>query len=207
MKLIFGGGDIAKAIGGTIVEKSDCDVTQFAQVKGFIDGHMPDVVIVTAGVSYPSEIWNSTGWREEIEVNLIGAFNVAQAATITGIPCLIFIASVAGLYGKPKHSGYSASKAGVISLVQSLAEEGYNAYAISPGRVNTKMRQKDYPGDTPGSRLTSEQVADVVHDILEGKYKSGDNILIRKVGLDMVVKKVAPTPWRDELAVGQPVTI
>lgn len=206
---VIGAGGIGEAIGGIQVSREMCDVRHFSEVNQILSEIRPDVMVFTAGVSYTGSIKESgiVQLREELEVNLIGAFNVAKACVLNDVKTMIFIASVAGLYGKPEHSGYSASKAGVISLVQSLAMEGHDAYAISPGRVDTKLRERDYPNDTPGSRLEPKVIAGIVSSITNGKYDPGDNIIVRKIGLDVVVKKVAETPWKNELAVGQPVTI
>ncbi len=208
--VIFGGGDIAEAIGGTILGKDKCDVRDYNSVQARMFQYKPDVVVVTAGVSHVASIKDSmpNDWQEELEVNLLGSYHVAKAAAIFGVKKMIFIASVAGLYGKGNHSGYSASKGGVISLVESLFQEGYDAYAISPGRVNTKMREHDYPQDKPGTRLETSEVARVVYDIIEGKYRSGDNIIIRRIGFETAPIKVDRNEgWRSALRVGEPVTL
>lgn len=210
MRIIFGGGDIAEAIGGVIYDKQACDVRDYNAVQSRIFQQKPDAIVVTAGVSHVADIKSSNpnDWQEELEVNLLGSYHVAKAATVCGVGKVIFIASVAGLFGKPNHSGYSASKGGVISLVESMAMEGYNAYAISPGRVNTKMRQHDYPNDLPGTRLEPSEIAQVVNDIEAGKYKSGDNIIIRRIGFETAPIKVDRNEsWRSELKVGEPVTL
>lgn len=204
--LVLGAGGMGKAFGGLQLDDYECDVREIQKVIQAVGLAKPKVVIMTAGVSHPGRI-GDVSHLEELEVNLIGAFNVATACVLHNVKTMIFIASVAGLYGKPNHASYSASKAGVISLVQSLAMEGYNAYAISPGRVDTPMREKDYPNDTKGSRLKPEQIANIVNKIIAGDYQAGDNIIIRKVGLVETITKVAPTPWREELNVGKPVTI
>ena len=204
--LILGGGGMSESFHGVKVPQSACDVRDRNEVDYHVDQHRPHVVILTAGVSNPSPVAESQ-FVEEIDTNLIGAFNVAQSAIRHNVWTMIFIASVAGLYGKGNHAAYSASKAGVISLVQSLAMEGHDAYAVSPGRVDTPMRTKDYPLDTPGSRLQPDRVWTVIQNILDGHYAAGDNVIIRKVGLTNIIEKVAPVPWRDELCVGQPVTI
>ena len=204
--VILGAGGMAEAFEGIKVSQAECDVTSYSDVLATLATYEPSVVIVTAGASNPALIGEAE-FAEELHTNLFGAFNVAHLAVRHNVQTMIFIASVAGLYGKPNHAAYCASKAGIISLVQSLAMEGHDAYAISPGRVDTPMREKDYPADTPGSRLDPERVGEVVQKILKGHYTSGDNILIRKVGLDRVVEHVVQTPWRDTLGVGQPVTI
>lgn len=206
MLLIYGSGGIAHALAASrdgdtqILPKSVCDVTDRAQVVQAFHKYQPTAVVVCAGVSSPDD------HEQEVAVNLIGTLNVAMAARGTQT---ILIASVAGLYGKPHHVGYSASKAGVISVAQSLACEGYPVWCISPGRVDTPMREKDYPGDTPGSRLDPKQIASAVTDILEHDlYPPGTNIVIRKEGLDTVIVHAhTGDGWKERLRVGQPVTI
>lgn len=213
--LIFGGGGIASrgivpVVGGEIVRHKECDVTvpqQVSRVMGERGG--ADVVIVTAGVSHPDpEGWGFEGDPREVLVNLVGSMNVAAIAAQYHVDKIILIGSVAGKYGKPNHTGYSASKAGVISVAQSLAMEGNKAYCISPGRVDTPMRDRDYPQDSPGSRLEPQEIGGVVRDILDEKYKPGDNIIIRRIGLKTAPIKVDKgEPWKTELRVGKPVTI
>lgn len=215
MIVVFGGGEIAArgilpAVGGVAVPASECDVRDRASVRAVIRRTSPDVVIFTAGVSHPSSIAESDtlSWRDELDVNLWGAFCVASAAAAApSVKTMIFIASLAGLYGKPNHSGYSASKAGLISLVQSLAMEGHNAYAISPGRVDTAMRQRDYPDDQPGTRLDPLLIGGLVRNILAWRYEPGDNLVIRMRGQDVLPLEVhRGDEWREKLKVGEPVT-
>lgn len=209
--LIFGGGDIASrgiipVVGGRIPD--ECNVTSYGQVQAAMRYAYPDVVINCAGVSTPATIAasNPLSWAAELTVNLLGSYHVAKAALEHGVDTIILIASVSGLHGKPNHSGYCASKAGVISLAQALAMEGHNAYAISPGRVDTRMREADYPGEDPRTRLEPRQIGEVVEAIIGGDYQPGDNIVLRKIGYETHLKVDRGEPWREELRVGQPVT-
>lgn len=209
---LFGAGDIAEkgivpVVGGELIPHSECDVTDYWQVKRAFEVHQPEVVIVTAGVSYPESVKESNpgNWIEEIETNLIGSYRVAKEALERDVKTLIFIASVAGLYGKPHHSGYSASKGGVRSLVQSLAMEGHNAYSISPGRVDTRMRERDYGGEDKRTRLEPKEIGILVKEILSGKWEPGDDIIIRRIGYETVPPFAnRGEPWKDYLKVGQP---
>lgn len=208
MNLIFGGGGIATdgivpAVGGEI---SDVDVTSYRHVADLIATVEPDVVINCAGISRPATVKDSDPdeWAHEVYVNLIGSYHVARAAVEHDVGTMIFLSSVSALHGKPNHSGYCASKAGVTSLVQSLAFEGHNAYAISPGRVNTRMREQDYPGEDPRTRLDPLRVGEVVRDILFGRYESGDDIICRKIGFDEYVRVNQGEPWRTWLRIGLP---
>lgn len=209
MLLIFGGGGIAQGIASVwqgpvgILPHKNCDVTDKHQVAAALAEHRPRFVVNCAGVSRPDQ--SVFGIDDEIRVNLMGSVYVGSFSDTP----TILLASVAGLYGKPNHVGYSASKAGVISVVQSLAAEGRDIWAISPGRVDTPMRQRDYPNDTPGSRLTPEQVGNVVVDIFRRRlYPSGTNVVIRKEGLHrVIVEEHRGDGWKERLRVGEPVTI
>lgn len=211
MIVIFGGGDIAqngikKVLDCVVVNQSECDVRNPHQVIEVLNMYRPDTVINCAGISHVSSIEDSTvkDWVNEIETNLLGSYYIAKFSIQSGVKNMIFIASVAGLYGKPNHSGYSASKGGVISLVQSLGMEGFNAYAISPGRVDTKMRENDYPGEDPRTRLNPIWIGKIVQRILDNKYNPGDNIIIRKRGFTIYSKVDNGYPWRKYLKVGEP---
>lgn len=217
MIAIIGGGDIATRgiapiVGGTVFDRDACDATDPGWVHAVLTA-LPaplDAVIYTAGISTPATVTESDprAWRREIEINTIGAYHVARAAIAAGAMRLVFIASIAGLYGKPNHSGYSASKAALISLTQSLAMEGHAAYAISPGRVDTAMRERDYPGEDPRTRLDPQQIGRIVDDILTDRYQPGDNIVIRMRGHRVLPLAVhTGDGWRQKLRVGNPITV
>jgi NAD(P)-dependent dehydrogenase (short-subunit alcohol dehydrogenase family) len=207
--LIFGESDIGLAVqdlypNSKMIAKEVCDIRDENSIKKIIEEYKPTAVINCAGVSNLQKVLNSDAkkWQEEIEVNLIGSYLLAREILSFDkkIP-MIFLASVAGMYGKPDHSGYSASKSGVISLVQSLAMEGYRAYAISPGRVNTKMREKDFPGEDIKTRLSTSEVAAVIKKCLDGHYSPGDNVVIRKRGYRKLNRIDKGQPWKQYLNV------
>ena len=206
--LIFGKSDIGEGIKqlypDTVnIPKEECDVRDALQVRNTLKKYKPDVIVNCAGISHVQVVKDSNidYWKEEIDVNLVGSFIVARESINSGVKTMIFIASVAGMYGKPEHSGYSASKSGVISFVQSLGFEGYKAYSVSPGRVDTKMRENDYPGEDKRTRLSTLQVAEVVKECIDGKYEPGDNIIIRKKGFTKLKRVDKGQPWKKYLNV------
>ena len=206
--LIFGKSDIGEGIRqlypDTInVPKEDCDVRDHNQICATLEKYKPDVIVNCAGISHVQVVKDSNikHWQEEIEVNLIGSFLIARASINWNVKTMIFIASVAGMYGKPEHSGYSASKSGVISFVQSLGLEGYKAYSVSPGRVDTKMRENDYPGEDKRTRLSTVQVGEIIKECIDGKYEPGDNIVIRKKGFTKLKRVDKGQPWKKYLNV------
>ena len=206
--LIFGKSDIGEGIKQLYLDtvnipKEECDVRDALQVRNTLEKYKPDVIVNCAGISHVQVVKNSNidYWKEEIDVNLTGSFIVARESINSGVKTMIFIASVAGMYGKPEHSGYSASKSGVISFVQSLGFEGYEAYSISPGRVDTKMRENDFPGEDKRTRLSTLQVAEIVKECVDGKYKPGDNVIIRKRGFRKLKRVDQGQPWKKYLNV------
>ena len=206
--LIFGKSDIGEGIKqlypDTVnVPKEECDVRDALQVRNTLKKYKPDVIVNCAGISHVQVVKDSNidYWKEEIDVNLVGSFIVARESINSGVKTMIFIASVAGMYGKPEHSGYSASKSGVISFVQSLGFEGYDAYSISPGRVDTKMRENDFPGEDKRTRLSTLQVAEIVKECIDGKYRPGDNVIIRKRGFRKLKRVDQGQPWKKYLNV------
>ena len=83
-----------------------------------------------------------------IAVNLTGSFHVAQIAPPLLRPGgqLAMCGSVAGYIGLPQGQIYSATKAAVINLTESLAAEQagkLDVRLISPGFVDTRMTQRN----------------------------------------------------------------
>ncbi len=86
-------------------------------------------------------------WIPVLKVNLLGVFLAVKAAAMAmkkrGKGSILCTASVAGLRASAGPSPYSASKAGVISLVQTSAMQltgsGVRVNAICPGLIETGM--------------------------------------------------------------------
>jgi NAD(P)-dependent dehydrogenase (short-subunit alcohol dehydrogenase family) len=109
-----------------------------------------DVVFANAGVSggrVPLLEQTVEQWQEILRVNLIGPWllikHAAPVMIREGAGSIICTASVAGLRANAGGTPYSASKAGVISLVQTAANAllgtGVRVNAICPGLIETGM--------------------------------------------------------------------
>jgi NAD(P)-dependent dehydrogenase (short-subunit alcohol dehydrogenase family) len=93
-------------------------------------------------------------WWPVLRVNLIGPFlaikHAGRAMAAVGRGSILCTASVAGLRSGAGGTPYSASKAGVVSLVQTaayqLAGTGVRVNAICPGLIETGMTKPIYDG-------------------------------------------------------------
>jgi hypothetical protein len=117
----------------------------------------PDIVIANAGVStgtLTEFAEDLSAFEEVLAINVTGMvhtfqpFLAAMRAQRRG--ALVGIASVAGYRGLPGAAAYSASKAAVISYLESLRVElrasGVNVVTICPGYIATPMTAKNpYP--------------------------------------------------------------
>lgn len=107
-----------------------------------------DVLFANAGISGPlgpARDQSVAAWNEVLRVNLIGPFLAARETAphmlARGRGSIVLTASVAGFGANAGPIPYSASKAGVISLARTLANEfhgtGVRVNAICPGLVET----------------------------------------------------------------------
>ncbi|MGB8165952.1 MAG: SDR family oxidoreductase [Chthoniobacteraceae bacterium] len=131
------------------------DVTRYEEVRTFADGvGEVDHVIFSVGAGsgkFGFPFWNlaPADWARVLEINLIGAVNVAHAFApkliARGRGSMLFLVSVAGQIGSQTDPPYSAAKAGLINFMQcaakDLAPHGVRVNALSPGMVKTDLNQ------------------------------------------------------------------
>ena len=118
-------------------------------------------VVYSAGAGsgkFGFPFWNMhpDDWKRVLDVNLMGAVNVAHAfskvlranlnnSTKIVDSTLLFIASIAGQMGSQTDPPYSAAKAGLINFMQVVAKDfapfGIRANAISPGMIQTSLNR------------------------------------------------------------------
>ncbi|WGD55903.1 SDR family NAD(P)-dependent oxidoreductase [Bradyrhizobium sp. CB1650] len=126
-----------------------------------------DVIWANAGVSgglvaIPEQTVEH--WQEILRVNLIGPFLAVKHAMPHMVKqqsgAIVLTASVAGLKAGASGHPYAASKAGVISLVQttaySLSGTGVRINAVCPGLIETGMTKPIF--DRAKERGTSDKI-------------------------------------------------
>ena len=151
---------LVRAAGGT-AEAVKADAGLEGDVAGFVGKAVSvygklDVIWANAGISggwVPLHDQTVEQWNEILRINLIGPFLAVKHASLQMIKqerggSIICTASVAGLKANAGGNPYSASKAGVVSLVQTssyaLAGTGIRVNAICPGLIETGMTRNTF---------------------------------------------------------------
>lgn len=108
-----------------------------------------DILVNNAGITKDGLMMrmSEAQWDAVIAVNLKSAFNFVHAVTPVMMRqrsgSIINMSSVVGVHGNAGQCNYSASKAGMIGLAKSIAQElgsrGVRANAVAPGFIITEM--------------------------------------------------------------------
>lgn len=128
---------------------TDADAVRRAAVAaGKVDG-----VIYNAGAYEPMNTmeWDAEAVMQMVDVNFLGALRVlgeiVPAFTQAGRGDITLIGSLAGYGGLPASIGYGASKAGLISLAETmrhdLRDSGVVVRVVNPGFIKTRLTQKN----------------------------------------------------------------
>lgn len=154
--------------------RNDCDITNYSQIEKYLKQvfnkeQKIDYVINSAGILSMGKLVERKieDIQKDINVNYIGAINVVKAA----IPYIKQTKGSIQLYasssytrGRALYSTYSSTKAGIVNLVQALAEELYSEKirinVINPERTATPMRFKAFGKEPKSSLLQPEKVAE-----------------------------------------------
>lgn len=141
----------AKGVKCMAYASNAADFAQTAEVVGQVhkDFGTIDILVNNAGITKDGLMMRMTEaqWDAVINVNLKSAFNFIHACTPIMMRqrsgSIINMASVVGVHGNAGQSNYAASKAGMIALAKSVAQEmgsrGIRANAIAPGFIETAM--------------------------------------------------------------------
>ena len=125
-------------------EQTEQTVKQVKEDFGSID-----ILVNNAGITKDGLMlrMSEAQWDAVININLKSAFNFIHACTPIMMRqkggSIINMASVVGVHGNAGQCNYAASKAGLIALAKSIAQEmgpkGIRANAIAPGFIETAM--------------------------------------------------------------------
>jgi len=134
-----------------------CDVSDAQSVEDLITKTINqfgslDILINNAGITRDNLMLrlSESDWDTVLNTNLKGTFLCTKFASRQMLRqksgCIINISSVVGIAGNPGQTNYAASKAGILGLTKSTAQElssrGIRVNAIAPGYIETEMTEK-----------------------------------------------------------------
>jgi NAD(P)-dependent dehydrogenase (short-subunit alcohol dehydrogenase family) len=142
---------------GSHIAAFSCDITDPAQCEALTQSTIQkfgriDGVVNCAGVSKPHDSLTlpPSDWARMIDVQLSGAFYLAQACTkhmVADGGAIVFITSTNAEAAFPRRAAYCCAKAGVAMLTKVLAiewaEKKIRVNAVGPAYVATEMTQRN----------------------------------------------------------------
>ena len=147
---------LAGELGGT-VHVLPCDLANAEQVEALVPqaeeamGKL-DILVANAGVNKDNLFvqLKDEDWDKVIAVNLTATFRLSRAAVTRMMRRrwgrIIGISSIVGFTGNPGQGNYTASKAGMVGMLKSVAAEyarrNITANCIAPGIIASAMTDK-----------------------------------------------------------------
>lgn len=149
------------------------DVTDFEQVNAAVDRmrvHYGEVQVLVCAAAIPGPIGpfvdqSPKAWAEVVHVNLLGVMNACKAVLPHMIERrsgkIIVLSGPGASTARPNFSSYAASKAGVVRLVETIAEEirdhNIQINCMEPGGTYTHMTDEILrAGEKAGWKETEE---------------------------------------------------
>lgn len=176
------------------------DLSDPSQVDGLAQGTLKafgtvDVIINNAGWCPPLRLVHDTtleDWDFAINVNARGPFLLIKALLPTmlakGSGHVINVSSNVARGGCATASAYSAAKAALLALGETLLEEvakhGIRVTSMLPGTINTGMRWDDDPDFPRETVIEPEDFAQVVISVL----KLNDYVLVEEIPVRPIVQ-------------------
>ena len=144
--------EVAERIGA---QACIADVTDRSSLeRAFAQVPAPDVVVVNAGTGGLASVDETTPerWNRTLAVNLTGAFQTLQIAgqrmksALKG--SIVLMASTNSFDGEPDLVAYNASKAGLLGILHTAANEwgphGIRVNAVCPGLIRTRLTASSF---------------------------------------------------------------
>ena len=174
-----------------------------------------DILINNAGIASGGriDVADMAEWHRAVEVNLLGAvrgcrtfvpvFKAQESGTIVNV------ASLAGLVHPPAMASYTATKAGVVALSETLRHElhpwGIDVFVACPGFFRTNLASSVDSADPLTSSLTQRLIGrstldadDIASAILRGMDEGQHVILTDPEARAAVAAKTHARPEYDE---------
>jgi NAD(P)-dependent dehydrogenase (short-subunit alcohol dehydrogenase family) len=137
----------ARAVAADVTDRESLDAA-------FAVAGTPDIVIANAGIASEADFWDHgvEEWERILRVNLTGAFHTVQAAARLMKPrrrgAIVLTASTNSYDGEARLAAYNASKAGLLGLVHTAANEmgpyQIRVNAVCPGLIRTRLTERHF---------------------------------------------------------------
>jgi NAD(P)-dependent dehydrogenase (short-subunit alcohol dehydrogenase family) len=168
-----GGAVFTTAADVTSAEACERMVTRAEEALGGLDAlvHSAGLLRPPGGRPRPLAEMDDAEYDAVVGTNLKGTFLANRAALRPMLERragqIVNLASTSGLRGRPLDALYSASKAGVVALSESIAEEvrpfGVRVQVVLPDAVDTPLwKQNGVLGAAPPGALPPARVADLI---------------------------------------------
>lgn len=158
-----------------------CDLSDAQAVEGLVPSAAEalgglDIVVNNAGITRDTLVlrMKDEDWAKVLQVNLEAAFRISRAAVKPMMKNrfgrIISITSIVGVTGNPGQVNYAASKAGLIGMSKSLAQEvasrGITVNCVAPGFIASPMTDA----------LNDEQKGKLMDKIPAGRLGEGADV-------------------------------
>ena len=203
-------GPVAEAINDEAAGSAlavECNVRERDQVEDFVEATVEefgdvDVLVNNAGGEFVAafEDISPNGWNSIVDLNLNSTFHCTQVAGEVmregdgGV--IVNLSSVNGQHAAPNESHYSASKAAIIRLSETLAAEwaddGVRVNCVAPGLIQTPgvaetlgiQSEQMPPREQVDRRIGhAEEIADVVQFLVSpaASFMNGETVTVKGV--------------------------
>ena len=177
---------------------ADFEETEKTVKQIYADFGSIDILVNNAGITKDGLMLRMTEaqWDAVLNVNLKSAFNFIHACSPIMLRqrsgSIINMASVVGVHGNAGQCNYAASKAGMIALAKSIAQElgpkGVRANAVAPGFIETAMTaqlpeeirivSKRSGEIVQGDKTGDEPLSETVKQYIKEKYQKPGNVFL-----------------------------
>jgi 3-oxoacyl-[acyl-carrier protein] reductase len=146
--------ELKAALGGEGIHVLPCNLSNAEDVEKLVPAAEAamgglDILVNNAGITRDGLAMRmkDDDWQAVLDVNLTSAFRLARAAMRSMMKKrwgrIISVTSVVGVTGNPGQANYVASKAGIIGMSKSLAQElaarNVTVNCVAPGFIATPM--------------------------------------------------------------------
>ncbi|MCA9522211.1 MAG: SDR family oxidoreductase [Myxococcales bacterium] len=199
-----------------------CDITDRASLDAAVEETLTrfgtlDILVANAGfgVSGFFEKLTTADFRRQFETNVFGTIDTIYAALgalAASKGQIVVVASVAGLFGFPTSSAYSASKFALVGLCEALyfelAERGVAVTCINPGIVESDLARVDNAGvyhperrDPRPARLVVDTASAVAEMLDAIAARRADAVITRHGRVGAFLKRHFPGAFRGAIRI------